>query len=275
MTETKIPAPRKRGRPAKTGKPMSALERQKRRQALTGGITDAVIEVMARPVHKGWSSTAGFLDNAFVRRSDISFQFTTQDVLSFIPVELHDEFWSRIQLSIARKSFQHDLRESKKNQDVRRTMHATVRFRDVFIWELVYGTMFHRNEYDRPIQKALDILPFIVNGIKPEDEQKYIDIYVAYRSVYDAEWNTHCRQFSEQQKKQEEYSPAMKAHTTRMANIRKEVISYETQARSRREKYDQQLDRDLFKEECIAIAYSLSDEELKARHKEIQTIRMK
>lgn len=102
-------------------------------------------------------------------------------------MELHDEFWSRIQLSIARKSFQHDLRKSTKNQEVRRTMHATVRFRGVFIWELIYGTMFHQNEYDRPIQKALNILPFIINGIKPEDEQKYIDIYVAYRSMYEAQ----------------------------------------------------------------------------------------
>lgn len=58
-------------------------------------------------------------------------------------------------------------------------------------------------------------------------------------------------------KEKEEFSPAMKAHTTRMANIRKEIISYEARTRPRRKKCDQQLDRDLFKKECIAIAYSL------------------
>lgn len=264
-----VSEPRRRGRPTKHGKPMSNNERQKKRQALTNGVFNAVVEISSK-VQPAFGHAERFDKDNFTfncLRPDIN----VNNIISLLPDDLQKEFKSRVRANIAKGYFLRDLRVYEKIISEKKSLHYFRRFENIYIWEVVHGAMHTLYKYDNPTKRAIEAIPFLLD-FNSSHEQKYIDAYIKYRLIYGTYSNRISLLSLEKKDKNKEYSQSEKAHITRMTNMRKDIIDFEKSNRKKIIKYGNELDDDIFFEQILHDVMILNDDDLKIRHKEVKNI---
>ncbi|MEJ5154555.1 hypothetical protein WH240_05005 [Gluconobacter wancherniae] len=266
-----VSEPKKRGRPTKHGKAMSNNERQKKRQALTNGVFNAVIELSSKigtssAYSQKFDNDNFNFDSTFSSTNDIN----VNNIISLLPNDLQEEFKSRVRANIAKRYFSRDLSVYKNIIENHKSLHDfSKRFRDIYLWEIVHGAMHIRHKYDNPTKRAIEAIPFLLD-FNNSHEQKYVDAYIQYRLIYQTYWNGVSRISLEKKDTNKEYNQSEKSHITRIANMRKDIIDFEKSNRKKIIKYGNELDNDIFYEQILHDVMILDDDAIKIRHKEIK-----
>ncbi|GAN94862.1 hypothetical protein Gbth_119_003 [Gluconobacter thailandicus F149-1 = NBRC 100600] len=274
MNDEVVPEPKKsrgRGRPTKHGKAMSNNERQKKRQALTNGVFNAVVDISST-IKSGLGYSERFDRDNFTFDYAIESDINVNNIISLLPPDLQEEFKSRVRTNLAKKYFLRDLSVYKNLIKENKPLHEFgERFQRIYIWEIVHGAMHTLHKYDNPTKRSLEAIPFLLD-FNNAHEQKYVDAYIKYRLIYGNYWNGISRISLEKKDENKEYYQSEKAHITKMANMRKDIIDFEKLNRSKLIKYGNELDNDIFYEQILHDVMMLNDDALKARHKEIKNV---
>lgn len=265
-----VSEPKKRGRPTKHGKAMSNNERQKKRQALTNGVFNAVVEISSK-VQPAFGHAERFDKDNFTFDYSRRYDINVNNIISLLPDDLQEEFKSRVRVNIAKGYFSRDLRVYEKAISEKKSLHYFGRFENIYIWEIVHGAMHTLYKYDNPTKRAIEAIPFLLD-FNNSHEQKYIDAYIKYRLIYGTYSNRISLTSLEKKDKNKEYSQSEKAHITRMTNMRKDIIDFEKSNRKNIIKYGNELDDDIFFEQILHDVMILNDDDLKIRHKEVKNI---
>lgn len=263
-----VSEPKKRGRPTKHGKAMSNNERQKKRQALTNGVFNAVVEISSK-VQPAFGHAERFDKDNFTFDYSRRYDINVNNIISLLPDDLQEEFKSRVRVNIAKGYFFRDLRVYEKVISEKKSLHYFGRFENIYIWEVVHGAMHTLYKYDNPTKRAIEAIPFLLD-FNSSHEQKYIDAYIKYRLIYGTYSNRISILSLDKKDKNKEYSQSEKAHITRMTNMRKDIIDFEKSNRKKIVKYGNELDDDIFLEQILHDVMILNDDDLKIRHKEIK-----
>ncbi|MBS0984556.1 hypothetical protein [Gluconobacter cerinus] len=274
MNDEVVPEPKKsrgRGRPTKHGKAMSNNERQKKRQALTNGVFNAVVDISST-IKSGLGYSERFDRDNFTFDYAIESDINVNNVISLLTPDLQEEFKSRVRTNLAKKYFLRDLGVYKNIISENKSLHEFgERFQRIYIWEIVHGAMHTLHKYDNPTKRAIEAIPFLLD-FNNAHEQKYVDAYIKYRLIYGNYWNGISRISLEKKDENKEYSQSEKSHVTRMTNMRKDIIDFEKSNRKKIIKYGNALDNDVFYEQILHDVMMLDDDALKTRHKEIKNI---
>lgn len=268
-SDSVVPEPKKRGRPTKHGKAMSNNERQKKRQALTNGIFNAVVQISSK-IQSSFGHAERFDRDNFTFDYFSESDINVNNIISLLSNDLQEEFKSRVRANIAKSYFLRDLSVYKNIIENHKSLHEFgKRFQNIYLWEIVYGAMHIHHKYDNPTKRAIEAIPFLLD-FNNSHEQKYIDAYIKYRLIYGTYWNGISRISLERKEADKEYNQSEKAHITRMTNMRKDIINFEKLNRKKMIKYNNALDNDIFNEQILHDVMMLNDDDLKARHKEIK-----
>lgn len=260
---------KKRGRPTKHGKAMSNNERQKKRQALTNGVFNAVVQISSK-IQPSFGHAERFDKDNFTFDYSSNSDINVNNIISLLPNYLQEEFKSRVRANIAKSYFSRDLSVYKDMIENHKSLHGFgKRFQNIYIWEIVHGAMHIRHKYDNPTKRAIEAIPFLLD-FNNSHEQKYVDAYIEYRLIYGTYWNRISRISLEKKDTNKEYNQSEKAHITRLANMRKDIIDFEKSNRKKIIKYGNELDNDIFYEQILHDVMILDDDAIKIRHKEIK-----
>lgn len=263
-----VPEPKRRGRPTKHGKAMSNNERQKKRQALTNGVFNAVVQISSK-IQSSFGHAERFDRDNFTFDYSGRYDINVNNIISLLPDDLQEEFKSRVRANIAKSYFSRDLMVYEKAISEKKSLHYFGRFENIYIWEIVHGAMHTLYKYDNPTKRAIEAIPFILY-FNSSHEQKYIDAYIKYRLIYGNYSNRISLLSLEKKEKNKEYSQSEKAHITRMTNMRRDIIDFEKSNRKKTITYGNELDNDIFVEQILHDVMILNDDDLKIRHKEIK-----
>lgn len=273
MNDEIVPEPKKaRGRPSKTGKPMSNNERQKRRQGLTNGVFDAVV---SRLSHVNQSERHSSLyddfkrDHFFYDRNENPISISYSQILRFIPENLREDFIDRIRIETVKNYYKCDINILKeKKEEILKDRVARNRFGRLALTAVVYSYYKDAYYYQRPIFETLKATSNFVDNYEKFSEKEYVEIYIKYRNlVRKNERNTP--QWAKAL--DPDASKSEKSNKTRLDNIRDDFITKYTDFFLKENNidsiYPETLEKILLKEEAFAHIWSMNPDELKAEYK--------
>lgn len=273
MNDKVVPEPKKaRGRPSKTGKPMSNNERQKRRQGLTNGVFDAVVSRLA---HVNQSERHSSLyddfkrDHFFYDGNENPISISYSQILRFIPENLREDFIDRIRIETVKNYYKCDINILKeKKEEILKDRVARNRFGRLALTAVVYSYYKDAYYYQRPIFETLKATSNFLDNYEKFSEKEYVEIYIKYRNlVRKNERNTPqwAKALAPNASKSE------KSNKTRLDNIRDDFITKYTniilEENNIYNLYPETFEKILLKEEAFAHVWSMNPDELKSEYK--------